>query len=286
MKRLLMVFIDGLGLGDANALSNPIRREGYPFLSKILYEDSFPIDPVMGVPGIPQSATGQTNLLCGVNSQSLLGAHKEGFPGKTLKKIIENENIFKKLKAMNKTGTFANGYWRTDLSELKKMISVTTAASLCGTGGVRLMQKLIEGDAVYQDLTQEILAAKGAALPVIRVEEAAERLTRISEKHDFTLFEYFQTDIAGHRQDGERIRKVLADLDGFLSRLHRLFDFDRNALIIVSDHGNIEDCSTPGHTCNPVPFYARGRGSGLFRERVKDLAGVTPAVLEWFGSPE
>ena len=281
-----MVFIDGLGLGDAVAPSNPIRHETHPFLSKILYKDSFPIDPVMGVPGIPQSATGQTSLLCGVNSQSLLGMHKEGFPGKTLKDIIQNENIFRKLKAMNKTGTFANGYWRTDLSELKKRISVTTAASLSGTGGVRLMEKLIEGDAVYQDLTQEILAAKGAALPVISVEEAAERLARISAKHDFTLFEYFQTDIAGHQRDGERIRKVLADLDGFLSHLHRVFDFDGNALIITSDHGNIEDSSTPGHTDNPVPFYARGNGSGLFRKRVRNLADVTPAVLEWFGSTD
>jgi 2,3-bisphosphoglycerate-independent phosphoglycerate mutase len=286
MRKALLVFVDGLGIRNPANPLNPIQPGSYPVLSRILYNEAIPIDPVMGVPGIPQSATGQTSLLCGVNAQQAIGRHKEGFPGKLLKDIIKNDNIFKNLKIINKEATFANGYWRTDISDLspkeKRMVSVTTAASLFGLGQVRLMEKLRNKEAVYQDLTQEILVQRGASMPVITVKEAADRLYRIFLDHDFTLFEYFQTDIAGHKQEPTRIAKVLADVNGFLSRLHEIMDFRKETLILTSDHGNIEDMSTPSHTLNPVPFYVKGPGSAALIKRVRDLAGITPAILALF----
>jgi hypothetical protein len=288
MKKLLMIFIDGVGLGNRQSPHNPIKKEKCPFLYDIIFHRSSGIDPVMGVKGIPQSATGQTSLLCGINAQKIMNSHIEGFPTKKLRELIKKENIFKKLKSINTVSTFANGYILDDPSKidekLKKMISVTTIASMSGLGYVRPLEALVQGKAVYQDITQEITRQRGADLPTITPTEAAQRLFHIMDEADFTLFEYFQTDVAGHKQDQKRIDQVLLHLEDFLAHLHTLFDFSVNALIITSDHGNIEDLSTPLHTKNPVPFYVKGFQREMLADKVKNLADITPAIVDWFSA--
>ncbi|MFH0920590.1 MAG: peptidase [Fibrobacterota bacterium] len=283
---MIFIFIDGFGKAGSSISDNPVKKNEFPILYNIINMKSKAIDPVMGVPGLPQSATGQTSLFCGVNAQKLLGRHIEGFPTRLLKDIVKNDNIFKKLENIKKTATFANGYWLSDINNLsrrqKRMISVTTVMAMSGTGEIRTMDKMLNEEAVYQDITQEILVARGASLPIITPEAAAERLSRIAHAYDFTLFEYFQTDIAAHKQEPTRIRKVLSDLERFLSRIHALNDFRRRALVITSDHGNIEDLSTPLHTMNPVPFYVKGPGSRDLLRKVNDLSDVTPSVVKWF----
>jgi len=289
MKKIILIFIDGLGIGRLDTPNNPINKEKFSILYNIIKKAAI-IDPVMGVEGLPQSATGQTSLLCGVNAQKILSGHSEGFPGPKLQNIIKKENIFKKLKNIKRKSTFANGYWLNDISEidkrLRKMVSVTTIASLNGLGYVRPINALINENAVYQDITQKVLKEKGANLPIITLKNAAQRLINISKKFDFTLFEYFQTDIAGHKQDLCKANNVLSDLDDFISNIHNLIDFSRSTLIITSDHGNIEDLSTPLHTNNLVPFYVKGFKKDFLTEKVKDLSDVTPAIVEWFSLPD
>jgi 2,3-bisphosphoglycerate-independent phosphoglycerate mutase len=284
MKKLVFIFVDGVGISHLTT-HNPLFCNELDVLRGIIHNESMPIDATMGVDGTPQSATGQTSLLCGINAQKAVGRHEEGFPGKTLKQLIKKENIFKKLAEAGKTGTFSNGYWLTDLNALdrkqRKMMSVTTVAAQSGAGLLRTMEYLVRGQAVYQDITQAVLRARGADVPLLSEEEAAKRLVRISREFDFTLFEYFQSDIAGHRQDREAAITVLSSLQRFISRLLELIDFGSCALMIASDHGNIEDLSTSGHTRNPVPFFVKGPDEEALRSGVKDLSGVVPAVLKY-----
>jgi bisphosphoglycerate-independent phosphoglycerate mutase (AlkP superfamily) len=49
-------------------------------------------------------------------------------------------------------------------------------------------------------------------------------------------------------------------------------------VLVVSDHGNLEDGRTPAHTTNPVPALAIGPGRRAFQE-VRVLMDVAPAVL-------
>jgi 2,3-bisphosphoglycerate-independent phosphoglycerate mutase len=250
--KILFVFVDGLGLGSDDPEINPLAdRKRFPMIGKIL-EQSLPLDASMGVPGLPQSATGQAALLTGLNAAKLMGRHIEGFPPPRLKTLVQEHNIFSKLIAAGKTCTFANEYFLDDVAHIPpRRESVTTVATLAAFGGVRGKAELAENRAVYHDLTREALRARGYEGPLITPEEAADHLIDIANDHDFTLFEFFETDHAGHSGDRERVFQCLEKLDRFFAALLPF----RGLLVVSSDHGNIEDMTVRTHTANPVPLF-------------------------------
>lgn len=274
-KPILFVFVDGLGLGTEDPLRNPLaNRERFPVLAELL-KKSVPLDPSMGVAGLPQSATGQAALLTGLNAAQRMGRHIEGFPPPRLKEVVAEHNLFSTLSAMGKTCTFANAYWLDDVSQIPpRRESVTTVATLSALGSVRGKEMLLDNRAVYHDLTREKLVGRGYDGPLISPEEAAQHLTEIAQGYDFTLFEFFETDHAGH---GGALDEVL----GCLDKLERFFavvlEFD-GVLIVTSDHGNIEDLSVQTHTKNPVPLFISDAGRMAGIERIEDLV---PAILSW-----
>ena len=280
---ILFVFVDGLGLGLDDPSVNPLAdRVRFPMLGTFL-EESIPLDASMGVPGLPQSATGQAALLTGLNAAERMGRHIEGFPPPRLKELIQEHNIFSKLLAAGKTCTFANEYFLDDVSKIHpRRESVTTVATLAAFGGVRGKAELVENRAVYHDLTREALRERGYDGPLITPEEAAEHLIDIANDHDFTLFEFFQTDHAGHSGDEERVFRTLEKLDRFFSKVRNF----EGLLIVTSDHGNIEDLSVRTHTKNPVPLFLRfpqkemdvGEPGFQGLEKIEQLA---PAILRW-----
>ena len=84
------MFLDGVGLGDADAEINPLFAGRYPALMRLTggtpltreagrihtaLADVLPLDASMGVNGRPQSATGQAALLTGKNAPAVLGRH-------------------------------------------------------------------------------------------------------------------------------------------------------------------------------------------------------------------
>ncbi len=290
---VLFVFIDGLGLGSDDPAVNPIawkkvpdigKKEGcrlslLPNLGKMLAQ-SIPLDASLGVPGLPQSATGQAALLTGLNAPKLMGRHIEGFPPPRLKTLVQEHNIFSKLLAAGKTCTFANEYYLDDVAHIPpRRESVTTVATLAAFGGVRGKPELAENRAVYHDLTREALRARGYEGALITPEEAAEHLIGIANDHDFTLFEFFQTDHAGHSGDEERIFHILEKLDRFFAALLPF----RGVLIVTSDHGNIEDLTVRTHTLNPVPLFFRFPKKDKTGEagfgNMKRIDQLTPALL-------
>jgi len=56
-------------------------------------------DSRLGVEGRPQSASGQTTILTGINAPAAIGHHKQGFPNAALLKIIREHSIFLQLDA-------------------------------------------------------------------------------------------------------------------------------------------------------------------------------------------
>lgn len=274
--KILFVFVDGLGLGSDDPAINPLAdTQKFPNLGKLL-KNSIPLDAALGVPGLPQSATGQAALLTGLNAPKLMDRHIEGFPPPRLKELVQENNIFSKLLAAGKTCTFANAYWLDDVAHIPpRRASVTTVATLAAFGGVRGKADLLANRAVYQDLTREKLRERGYDGPSITPEAAAEHLIGIANGHDFTLFEFFETDHAGHSGDPHKIFQCLEKLDRFFGVLFR---FD-GLLIVTSDHGNIEDSTARSHTANPVPLFASRPEHFQGLERIDQL---TPAILRLF----
>lgn len=279
--KILFIFIDGFGIGSDDPEINPLCRPEYPNIQKLL-RHAIPIDTCLGVNGKPQSATGQATLLTGINAPKAMGRHIEGFPPPSLKKLIEHENIFSKLIKIGINPTFANSYWIDDPHNIPpRRQSVTTVMTLKSLKGVRHKEELMAGKAVNHDITRWTMHTRGYEGPLISEEEAAAHLLAVANENDFTLYEYFLTDRAGHSGKAELVENCLATLERFLPLAAEFGEQENCLFLLSSDHGNIEDLSTFSHTENPVPLIAIGKQAEQFRKS-NSLCDVTPAILNAF----
>jgi 2,3-bisphosphoglycerate-independent phosphoglycerate mutase len=292
---IVLFFIDGLGIGTRGAHNPFDGLEGAEPLA--VFQDEEPSiiydgllvrkNATLGVEGRPQSASGQTTILTGVNAPALLGYHKQGFPNKALLEIIEEHSIFLQLKrAQIGPNTFANAYTRRFFDERPRWVSATTAAMQAAGMRFRDLGDLRAGRAVFQDFTNRMLIERGEDVRERSPEEAGRILAKLASEHRFTLYEYFITDKVGHLQEMKRARVVLPELALVLRTLLSNLDLRRTTLIVTSDHGNIEDLSTRNHTLNPVPTLLWGAHKERMAERIRSLADITPAIVETLAAQE
>ncbi|OPZ94590.1 MAG: 2,3-bisphosphoglycerate-independent phosphoglycerate mutase [Firmicutes bacterium ADurb.Bin419] len=287
--KMIFIFIDGFGLGEANNDKNPVYRANTPALDHILKSGNvIATDACLGIPGLPQSATGQTTIFTGANASKVLGRHLHGQPTITLKELINKDNMFMELLRRGLKVTNSNVY-RTeyldkifDPKERKLRPSVTTVMTFASGLKFRSVEDYKLGMGVYHDITGKILVEGGYIENIISSGEAAQRLYNISREHDFTLFEHFMTDIIGHKMNMEEAISEIELLDSFLGELIKLVNLDEDVIIITSDHGNIEDISIKTHTFNKVPTVILGKVSQRASVKVESLIDILPAVLEIF----
>lgn len=311
MNRVVLVFIDGLGLGVDGDPANPIFHKDLHLLANFRPPDWSPpagggrpdllpaverreilpwnghavaTDASLGLPGLPQSATGQTTMLTGVNAGEAVGRHLYGFPDRTLRNILARHSILKLVPEAGGTATFANAY-RPRFFELgdaiwERPLSVTTWACRAGKLPFMTIDDLMAGRAIYQDITHETLREHGIDVPLREPEDAGQILADVSRRFDFTLFEFFQTDRAGHAQDRTWATRELSKLERFLKAALGAMDLDRTTLIVSSDHGNIEDLSVKSHTLSPVPTLVFGPAASELVQKLDRLESMTPVILE------
>lgn len=285
---VLLFFIDGLGIGTRgphNPLDNlpeatPLavfQHEAPPtFLDGIVV----PTDPRLGIEGRPQSASGQTTILTGINAPAAVGYHKQGFPNKALLEIIGEHSIFRQLKQAHvEPITFANAYTKRFFDERPRWVSATTAAVEAAGLHFRTVEDVRNGRAVFMDYTNRILIERGEDVSLRSEHEAATVLARIVSENRFTLYEYFITDKVGHAQDMPLAKSVLTSLALFIRELLTRLDLNRTTVILTSDHGNIEDLSLRNHTLHDVPTIVWGNQRAAIAARIKTLADITPAIV-------
>ena len=250
---------DGFGVPPEGWDASVYARHCPAAFVRALRGSSVPLDATLGVPGLPQSATGQTAIFTGLNAARLRGGHLQGFPGPRLREAIRGRNLFKALLEAGKSVTFANAYVRRSLEELAKdrRFSVTSVMIESTLGVVRGLAELRAGEAVFCDLTRRSISAE-YQVPEISPETAAAHLAALSASHDLTLFEYFLTDRAGHRNPEAPLDRVLDEFGRFMAELLRMLP-SGTALLLCSDHGNVEAPDVVGHTFNPVPLLVVGR---------------------------
>jgi 2,3-bisphosphoglycerate-independent phosphoglycerate mutase len=284
---VLLFFIDGLGIGtrgphnpldnlDANPLAVFQDEEPQTFLEGIVV----PTDPRLGIEGRPQSASGQTTILTGVNAPAAVGYHKQGFPNKALLEIIERKSIFKQLTDAGVSPiTFVNAYTSRFFAERPRWVSATTAAVEAAQMKFRTVTDLREGQAVFMDFTNRILIERGEPVTERSEVEAATILANIVAANRFSLYEYFITDKVGHAQDMQLARKILTSLALFIRELLVRVDLNRTTVILTSDHGNIEDLSLRNHTMHAVPTIVWGAQRERIASRIQTLADITPTIV-------
>jgi 2,3-bisphosphoglycerate-independent phosphoglycerate mutase len=286
---VLLFFIDGLGIGSRgphnpfDGLADAEPLAAFQDEEKSIVSDGIliPTDACLDVPGRPQSASGQTTILTGINAPAQLGYHKQGFPNAALLGIIREHSLFRQLdNAGIKPIAFANAYTQLFFNERPRWISATTAAVEAAQLPFRTVADLKAGRAVFMDFTNELLIARGEDVVRQTSEEAAQVLANVVSENRFTLYEYFTTDKMGHAQDMPAARAVILKLAAMIRALVGTLDLDQTTVILTSDHGNIEDLSTRNHTLNAVPTIVWGAGKHRVANRIRSLADITPAILD------
>ena len=293
---LLFVFLDGVGLGPAGD-HNPLARQPAPRLRSLLsgpltveqvgQRDGVvlrALDATLGVPGLPQSATGQTSLFTGANAAALVGGHLPAYPGPRLRDLIAARSLLKRAVARGYRATFANGfsawYWqRVEAGELRH--SASTLTTMAAGLPFRTEADVQEGQALFWDVTHAFVRSWVPGVPPRTPAEAAQVLLGLARQYDLVLFESFLWDLVGHGRVPLPEADAVLLLDQFLGALVEGLG-PGDTLVVTSDHGNFEDARRRIHTVNPVPLLAVGAVSGCFREAgsIVEVAGAVLRALE------
>jgi hypothetical protein len=241
------------------------------------------LDACLGVPGLPQSATGQAALFTGTNAPGLIGHHVTAFPTGPLKDLIDDQSLLKRAAEVGARVLFANAhserFWEM-IREGKRRLGASTLTALAAGADIPTLPDLLAGRAVLWDITHEVASRYlSYELPVIKPELAGARLAELMHDYDLVLYESFLPDLAGHRRIDPAW--VLERVDGLLGSVVDHLP-PGVTLVLSSDHGNLEDTSTKGHTTNPVPLLAVGPDAGAFAEAraITDVADGVLSILE------
>jgi len=310
--RFVFLFFDGVGL-NPNHKANPFAAANCRFLPFHQPSPKLPdgtpvtaVDALLGVGGIPQSASGQATLYTGINIPARWG-HRGSYPGSGLRRVLYRDNLLKSLSNCGRKAVFFNAYphysqlfspphleltadgqfhFSADFpQQFRRRLSTTTCMMLSSGMKPRNEEDIRQGTALYQDFSNLSLIRLGLEMPEYSPEQAADIIANNAAGVDFLLFEYFQTDIFAHRKTFPECVDLVRRLDKLVGRLLEQMDPKKDILILTSDHGNLEDCSLRSHTRNPVPLLAWGDNADGFRQRIRNLGDVTPMIREWMGCP-
>jgi len=303
MRRVIFIFLDGVGLGMDDENVNPLASNSYATLSDLLdgrrpvagtgrlstrNAELIPTDACLGIAGRPQSATGQATILTGINVSQRLGEHYGPRPDVRVRDVIDEGSLFLRLQERNQRGLFVNAYpqgYFDAVNRGKRRLSAVPYAATVGGQKLLTRDDLINGRGLAADFTnlgwREQLGHD--EVPVFSPEEGGRQLWSIAKDHDFVFFEHWMTDLLGHRQQLQTAIETFQTFDGFLGGLMDAADLDETMIIVGSDHGNVEDCSHRKHTENPALTLLLGAGRQEYAGSINSLTDYVPMIEGFLG---
>lgn len=321
-SRALLIFVDGVGLGPADPATNPLAAAELPVLRGLLGGRApvaapaarparagtpamagtpatagdgaasavlLGLDARLGVDGLPQSGTGQTSLLAGVNGARLFGRHQGPWVPTPLRAMLRRDSLLARARDGGRDIAFANAYPAELLRDRPaggrrgrgaRMLHAGPPLAALGAGVLtRHADALRDGRAVASEIVNDgwRLRLGHTELPTPAPAEAGETLARIAAAHDLTLFAHYTTDLVGHRGTFEEAVSAIERVDAFLGGVLAGLSSD-TLLVVASDHGNLEDVRAQ-HTLNPALALVAGAGSAAVARRLHSLVDVAPALL-------
>ncbi len=205
------------------------------------------------------------------------------WPGPTLAALLDADGLFHDAARVG-GGALANAYPQRYLDALaapagaRRRLRPPASVVAARAAGVRLRGEADArgGAAVAADLGFE----GGVHLDAVAVDAWARGLVAIARDHPLTYLDAWVTDRVGHRADLTLATALVARLDAVLDALASALD--DVTLVVVSDHGNLEDATGPRHTRSKVPLVAVGPAARQFAG-ARDLRDVRPALRRAWG---
>ena len=307
---VLIFFMDGVGLGGPDPGINPFVTAEMPNLAALLGREDWylnntapfssarasfvPTDAALGLPGRPQSATGQATILTGRNVPRLVGEHYGPKPNKAVAAIVQQGTLFHEVAQAGGRAAlitpYPEGYFAAVASG-KRLYSAVPLAVTSAGWPLFSVDELRNGRAVSPGFTGEAWRDMLGYddIPILSLTEAGQQIARIASAYDLSFFEHWPSDRAGHRGTLAEAVAHLEMLDTVLGGLIEAWDEEDGLLIITSDHGNIEEKDHRQHTLNPVPTILVGHGQEQAAKRIHslvDIAAVVRAALGYQASEE
>jgi 2,3-bisphosphoglycerate-independent phosphoglycerate mutase len=302
-RRVIFIFLDGVGMGPDDPAINPLAAACYPTLGRLLEGvrpvlaagrrslaeiELVPTDARLGIAGRPQSATGQAAILTGINAPQRLGEHYGPRPDSRVRAILDEGGIFRRLHAAGRTAHFCNAYparYFEAVQRGRRLLSAVPYAAVAGGQTLLTHADILEGRALAADFTNQGWRDElgYADVPVYAPVEAGHVVWQMAQAYDFLFFEHWQTDVLGHDKAVEPAIHILQRFDGFLAGLLEAADLERTLILVGSDHGNVEDCSHGKHTENPALALVLGAERRHCAAQLHALTDFVPIVLDFLG---
>ena len=284
---MILLFIDGVGIGDNEPDFNPCASsETGIFNSVPLPLDGFKVglDANLNTDGLPQSATGQTAIYTGINTAQLIGRHLFGFPNNPLRNLLATESLFVKLTEQGKTCRFLNAFrplFFTSPEIFKDMrMSATTEMNRAAGLPFNTIHEIKKGRALYHDYSNRVLRDLHFKMPEFSASDAAETMLNVSHEFDLLLYEYFETDRAGHDRDLKNAIFEIHKVEKLIVEIVKRINLIDTILIVISDHGNIEDLRTKSHTRNPAFCAVWNNGDEKALLSLKSITDIYGYIMQ------
>jgi 2,3-bisphosphoglycerate-independent phosphoglycerate mutase len=257
------------------------------------------LDATLGVPGTPQSGTGQAALLTGENAPRLFGRHFGPWTPTALRSLLARRNLLSRALAAGLDVAFANAYPAELISTLEDAPTPDARLGRSRRRGLpragpslaalaaglldRHAEHLARGEAVASEITNETWRQRLGRLdlPAITPEQAGQNLARIVAANGLTLFAHYNLDYLGHRGAFPDAVNGIERVDAFLGAVCEAVPSD-TLVLVASDHGNIEDVRV-GHTQNPALALVAGPGHREVAGGLQSLLDVVPAIMHYLG---
>jgi 2,3-bisphosphoglycerate-independent phosphoglycerate mutase len=293
--RLLFLFLDGVGLGADDPAVNPFAAARTPVMADLLggpltasrapFSRSGVVfgalETGLGVPGLPQSATGQASLLTGVNAAQQMGRHYGPWPGPTVKRLLDGGTLFSEAHSVGAAlaNVYPPGYFAA-LSAGKQRVNVPVYAAKAAGLPLLTLEDYRAGRGVSVDLSGGYLSRFLPEAGDLTPAGQGRRLARMARLRGFTFFDFWPTDHLGHRGSLAEAVGLAEDLDSLLGGV--LEELGDTTLLVTSDHGNLEDMRGRAHTHAPAPLLAVGPQARGFAGATS-LQDVAPRVRALLG---
>ncbi len=260
MSGLFWLALDGVGHPADAPPGSPWEQE-LPVLRPLI-DQGMALDAALGVPGLPQSGTGQSCWLTGHDAVALMGEHFGPQPGPTLQRLLQQFSLPVRLTRAGARTALVNRY--------EPQYLAPPLPGTRGSGRNRLGCFPYSFRAAGLPLNPPGLPLLGATLglglerpwmtaPLPDLTQQGKVLGQAAQDWDLLVADLWFSDLLGHEGApnvtphsvvGQAARAYLRNLDALLTGL-----LDTGTRIILSsDHGNFEHLGVKTHTAARVPF--------------------------------
>jgi hypothetical protein len=293
MTGIVWLALDGVG-HPQDAPDGSVWDADLPTL-RPLVDAGLALDATLGVPGLPQSGTGQTCWLTGLDAVRRMGEpgkgeHRKGehfgpHPGPTLQRLLRAGGLPGRLTRAGGRAALANAY---------PPAYFAAQAAERGTRRPRMgcfpFAFQAAGLALNPPEVPPVSATLGlgyaspwpAQTPLADLTRLGEGLAAAARAHDLIVCDLWFGDPLGHLGRDPTPPGVLEAGRAYLTRVDALLAglLEAGARVALSsDHGNLETLRVKAHTLARVPFAGVGVEPGAAR----NVAEGGQIIAGWFG---